>query len=330
MMTLLYIGSLFLGALGAWFIAMQGNRIGLSDKPTERSSHKTVTPKGGGVGILAAFVLSAILFELSFWIWMPAIIIAVISLIGDSLHLPQILRLFIHFTCALIVVISLSSNFRNIVPFSFVGIALIFAAAIFITGTANFYNFMDGINGIAGLTGIAAFGLLAVFQVLIKQNSDVSTQLSMIMILSLLGFLPFNYPRAKVFMGDVGSILLGFLYAVWVIRLSETWIEFVVLCSFLFPFYVDELCSMIVRLKQGDSLLQPHRRHIYQIMANQLNIEHWKVSLGYFLIQILIGLLMMALGSYGMIPVIMVLLNLFLIVFIYSIYLRKWEVLNPV
>jgi len=85
--------------------------------------------------------------------------------------------------------------------------ALMPLLVIFVVGTANFYNFMDGINGIAGITGIVGFGLIAFY----TSNSGYSTILSTLAIcmsLSCVGFLPFNVPKAKVFMGDVGSILL--------------------------------------------------------------------------------------------------------------------------
>jgi len=92
------------------------------------------------------------------------------------------------------------------------------------------------------------------------------------------GFLPFNLPKDRVFMGDVGSILLGFVYACLVVCFAKTFGDFVVLIGFLFPFYADELVIMYVRIRDGQSLTLPHRRHLYQLIANELNISHWKVS----------------------------------------------------
>jgi Fuc2NAc and GlcNAc transferase len=91
---------------------------------------------------------------------------------------------------------------------------------VFIVGTANFYNFMDGINGIAGITGVVAFGLLALFGHLHGAGEGM-VLCSLCLGAACLGFLPFNMPRARVFMGDVGSVLLGFLFALLVIFLAR-------------------------------------------------------------------------------------------------------------
>jgi Fuc2NAc and GlcNAc transferase len=84
------------------------------------------------------------------------------------------------------------------------------------------------------------------------------------MSLSCIGFLPFNVPKAKVFMGDVGSILLGFIFSGMAVYLFNDVLDFICLSSFLFPFYADELTTMIVRLKDGENLTNAHRRHLYQ------------------------------------------------------------------
>jgi len=94
---------------------------------------------------------------------------------------------------------------------------------------------MDGINGIAGITGVVAFGLIALFGVVSGAHGSLIF-LSFCMGLACLGFLPFNMPKARVFMGDVGSVLLGFVFAGLVLGLSRSFIDFVVLCAFLFPF----------------------------------------------------------------------------------------------
>ena len=163
-------------------------------------------------------------------------------------------------------------------------------------GTANYYNFMDGINGIAGITAVVGFGLLA-FYASTSGAEHSFVILSICIALSCLGFLPFNMPKARVFMGDVGSILVGFLFAAMVVMLSKSFLDFVCLAGFLFPFYADELTTLYVRIKDEfpsgrmnscgirdgwmDRLMKPHRRHVYQLLANEMGIEHWKVSVGY-------------------------------------------------
>ena len=149
---------------------------------------------------------------------------------------------------------------------------MILAMAVFIVGTANFYNFMDGINGIAAITGIVGFGLLALYSFLSESYSSFAV-LSVCIYFSCLGFLPFNMPKAKVFMGDVGSILLGFTFAGMVVWLSKNPLDFICLAAFLFPFYADELTTMAVRIRDGDNLLRAHRRHLYQVLANEKGVS---------------------------------------------------------
>lgn len=174
---------------------------------------------------------------------------------------------------------------------------------LYVTGTANHYNFMDGINGIAG---VVAFGLLAFY----ASNSGVEhcfVVLSICMSLSCLGFLPFNMPKAKVFMGDVGSVLLGFVFAAMVVLLSKSFLDFLCLAGLLFPFYAEELTTLVVRIRDGDSLTRPHRKHLYQLLANERGIAHWKVSVGYGLLQLVVGVTVLLLKPFGILIVLLIL-----------------------
>jgi Fuc2NAc and GlcNAc transferase len=174
---------------------------------------------------------------------------------------------------------------------------------IFVVGTANFYNFMDGINGISGITGIIGFGMIAFYAMNFGNNLHLST-LAICMSISCMGFLPFNVPKAKVFMGDVGSILLGFVFSGMVVYLSENVLDFICLMSFLFLFYADEFTTMMVRLKDGENLTKAHRRHLYQLLANECNISHWKISVGYGLFQFMIGISILLVKNMGLIMVV--------------------------
>jgi UDP-N-acetylmuramyl pentapeptide phosphotransferase/UDP-N-acetylglucosamine-1-phosphate transferase len=161
---------------------------------------------------------------------------------------------------------------------------------------------MDGINGIAGIAGVVAFGLLALF-CMTSGVEEALVALSICIGLACVGFLPFNMPRARVFMGDVGSILLGFVFAAMVVGLACSVNDFLVLCSFLFPFYADEFTTEFVRLRGGENLFTPHRRHVYQLLANETGIAHWKVSVGYGVLQALVGLGALLLHRYGVVTV---------------------------
>ncbi len=278
-----YISSVLLSGTGAWIVSRCALRCNLIDVPTDRSSHSVSTPKGGGVGILAAFVLASALLSISPKIWIPATVVSLVSLYGDRYDLSPKLRLFVQFTAAALF-LYMAGPQAEYLPL--VGVYLFLL--LFVVGTANFYNFMDGINGIAGITGVIGFGFLA-FYSFQWGGAAFLTALALCVSLSCLGFLPFNIPVARVFMGDVGSVLLGFVFAQMVVLLSKSLLDFVCLISFIFPFYADEITTMWLRLKSRDDLVVPHRRHLYQILANEWGISHWKVSAGYGLLQLVVG-----------------------------------------
>jgi Fuc2NAc and GlcNAc transferase len=193
---------------------------------------------------------------------------------------------------------------------------------VFIVGTANFYNFMDGIDGIAGITGFLAFLLMAVF----ARHSGAAPDLvffSLAVAFACLGFLCFNFPVAKVFLGDVGSILLGFVFACLVIFLSQDLADFLVMAGFLALFYFDEMVTMAVRIKNGDSLVEPHRKHVYQVLVNEAGIGHWQVSAGYGAAQLLVGGFAMWLHPGGAWPLLAMYLFSGLIFVGFSIVVRK-------
>jgi Fuc2NAc and GlcNAc transferase len=181
---------------------------------------------------------------------------------------------------------------------------------VFIVGTANYYNFMDGINGIAGITGLLGFALLAGYVNLIGGPAAV-TGVPVCLSIACLGFLPLNMPKARVFMGDIGSILLGSVFAGLIWLAAERVLDFVCMASFLFPFYVDELTTVLVRLKDGETLTKPHRRHYYQLLANEKGIAHWKVSAGYGVFQLVVGISVLMVRGYGLSAVILLLAGWF-------------------
>jgi len=131
------------------------------------------------------------------------------------------------------------------------------------------------------------------------------------MSVSCLGFLPFNMPNAKVFMGDGGSILVGFVFAATIVLLSKSLWDFICLSAFIFPFYADEITTMWLRIKDGENLTLPHRRHLYQLLANEYGIAHWKISMGYGVVQVFIGLSMLWFRGFGHISMICALLVYF-------------------
>ena len=113
--------------------------------------------------------------------------------------------------------------------------------------------------------------------------------MSMILAAGCTGFLPLNFPKAKVFMGDVGSIFLGFVFASFVVKMSVTINIFLCMIMFLCTFYADAVITLYYRWKRGENLMQAHRSHLYQYLSNELKLPHWKVTLLYAVVQLCFG-----------------------------------------
>jgi len=279
----------FCGAVGAFLSYKLGAIFSLIDKPNERSSHSIATPRGGGVGIWLSFlVVGFLLIEPDY---RPLIFIAgcigLLGLIDDRFEISSKIRLLLQLILSSVIVMA----YANITFFAHPASFLFFVFfVIFIAGTANFYNFMDGINGIAGLSGIVGFGLTALFLFYFTNEKSIIL-LALALASACLGFLPFNFPYAKVFMGDVGSVFLGFVFASFVIKSSSDARAFLCLIMFLSTFYGDALLTIYYRWKRGENLMKAHRSHLYQYLSNELGIAHWKVSILYAIIQMMIGLL---------------------------------------
>lgn len=300
-----FIG-VFCGISGSLFVFWLGPRIHLMDKPLQRSSHLVPVARGAGIGFVMVFCLLSFIFLKEYRFGILAGILGLFSFLTDRFEITSQNRLIFHLCVAILFI-----AFFLHLPFSLIGVLLFFFWAVFIAGTANFYNFMDGINGIAALTGIVAFSFMAFYASRYAYNIPVYV-LSTGIIFACLGFLPFNIIRPKVFMGDVGSITLGFVYAAQTALLAKNFLDFVCLFSFLFPFYADELVTMWVRLKGRQDLTVAHRRHIYQFLANELKIPHWRVAIFYVFIQICAGTTVLFFRPFGVIILLFILCVFFM------------------
>ena len=155
--VILYMGCLALAGVGAWVISRWGPLMGVLDRANHRSSHDGVVPKGGGIGLLAAFIFSAWQLSLPHLFWISVGVISLLSLYGDRRELGPRIRLSVQFLGSVGLLFALFSwqgrewPIYLLMPF----------IAIFVVGTANYYNFMDGINGMAGITGVVGIGLIA-------------------------------------------------------------------------------------------------------------------------------------------------------------------------
>lgn len=253
------------------------DHFNIIDKPNERSSHKEVTIRGGGIIFLFAAIVAVILHP-EFWMSVLGMfIIGVISFIDDRITLSGRIRILFH----LIAVTLLFTSLGIFGVFQWWIVAMLYIVVI---GIINAYNFMDGINGITGAYSLVILcGLQYVnYQVLNFIHSD----LIWLPALACLVFLFFNFrKRAKCFAGDVGSVTIAF----WIIFLIAKLIlgtgnySYIL---FLAVYGVDAVLTIIHRLKLKQNIFDAHRLHFYQILANEQKWPQLLVSSLYALLQL--------------------------------------------
>ena len=260
-------------------IADQCNII---DKPNERSSHSTIVLRGGGIIFLIGVWIWSIFFGFQYpWFLAGLTLVAGISFVDDIRSLPDSVRLVAQFTAAAMAFYQL-----GILHWSMWWIILL--ALIVYVGATNVINFMDGINGITAGYSLAVLIPLALVNMngaFIKQSLIIST------ILALLVFCTFNFRpkgKAKCFAGDVGSIgiafIMLFLLGNVIIKTGDiTWL------IFLLVYGVDGCLTIVHRIMLHEDLGEAHRKHAYQIMANELKIGHVKVTSLYMVMQLVIS-----------------------------------------
>ena len=280
-MTYLIIFVLLLAAELVYFRI--ADKFNIIDKPNERSSHSTIVLRGGGIiFLIGAWVWSAF-FGFDYpWFLAGLTLVAGVSFVDDIRSLPDSVRLVAQFAAAAMAFYQL-----GILHWSMWWIVLV--ALIVYVGATNVINFMDGINGItAGYS-------LAVLLPLMAVNMDggyVEQSLIVSTVLASLVFCIFNFRpkgKAKCFAGDVGSIgiafIMLFLLGNVIIKTEDiTWL------IFLLGYGVDGCLTIVHRIMLHENLGEAHRKHAYQLMANELKIGHVKVTSLYMVIQLMVSL----------------------------------------
>jgi len=264
------------------------DKLNIIDKPTERSSHTQITLRGGGIIFYFALVIFFIISNLQYSYFFAGLtLISFISFADDVRPQSRLLRLCIHFTAMLLMFFQWNL-FEQHWYFA------IFALVICI-GIINAYNFMDGINGITGLYSFAVLiSLWFVNNFVIK--GFVHNSLIYCVLLSLVVFGFFNFrKKAKCFAGDVGSVSMAFIliFLLGILIIKTQNISYIMLLS---VYGVDSVLTIIHRIILKENIFKPHRRHLYQILANEKKMPHLLVSTIYAALQILIfiGLLVFA------------------------------------
>lgn len=275
--------ALFLtGALRRYALARS-----LIDIPNARSSHVVPTPRGGGVAIVVSFLLALMwTASLGFVAWPLTLAllgagvgIAVLGFLDDHGHISARWRLLGHFiaaTWALFWIGGLPplTLFGFALDLGWIGHAL---AAVYLVWLLNLYNFMDGIDGIASVEAICVCLSGALLYWL--AGNELAALLPLLLAFAVAGFLYWNFPRARIFMGDAGSGFLGITLGV--LSLQAAWTAPQLLWSWLIllgVFIVDATWTLLRRLFRGDKVYEAHRSHAYQFASRQFG-KHLPVTL---------------------------------------------------
>lgn len=268
------ICALVVSALLSFALSRYRGRFALLDQPNARSLHHRAVPRSGGLAVLAGITVGAWVAGLSAWFpgvgWTAAgfALVALVSFADDVRHLPALLRILVHLAAAGLLV-----HWGGMAPAAlhlFPGLSLLgppwliqLLCLLFVAWMVNLYNFMDGMDGFAGGMAVIGFGTFALLGAL--AGSPAYAVAAGLVAAAAGGFLPFNFPPARLFMGDVGSGSLGFLagfFMLWAetAALFPLWIG---LLTFS-PFIVDSTWTVIRRTVQGKKPWQAHREHFYQ------------------------------------------------------------------
>lgn len=272
------------------------------DHPNERSLHVNPTPRTGGVAILIALGIGALglsainrLEPDLIWLVPGILLLGIVSFLDDRFGVRPVHRLFVHVMAALLLVYG-----------SFVITALelpvgrwewptwmaVPVSVLFIVWMINLYNFMDGMDGFAGGMAVIGFGTFALLGLLAGHGGFVMLNLAVMAATG--GFLLFNFPPAKIFMGDVGASVLGFLaaaFTLWGARagIFPFWVAIVVFSPFIF----DATVTLLRRLLRGERVWEAHRGHYYQRVV-RMGWGHRRTVLWEYALMLLCSVLALA------------------------------------
>lgn len=260
-----------------YFMRAYALKKNIIDNPNERSSHSVPTPRGGGVAVVCSYLLAlAILIytqQLTVHIGLTLItagfVIALLGFLDDHGHINSMLRLAIHFLVAIAAVISLG-GFAEVTVFNNIQLGFFanIIAVLFLVWLLNLYNFMDGINGIASVEAITTVVSMAILYYLL--NISLSPDLLWLLAACVFGFLLWNFPKAKIFMGDACSGFLGLTLGILaLIALKENLSLFCAWIICLGVFVVDATYTLIKRVLSGYKMYDAHRSHSYQILSRK-------------------------------------------------------------
>jgi len=267
-------------------------RFNIVDKPNERSSHTRVVLRGGGIIFTIALWLWSVMYGFHYpWMLAGVTLAAGISFIDDIRSLPDSVRLGVQFVSVFLILQDVGFLRAETGELEagdlLLHICAVLAALIVCVGCVNIYNFMDGINGI---TGGYSMAMLIPLYLLNGRYGFVEDSLLAVIGMSVLVFCLFNFrKRAKCFAGDVGSIGIALILTFCMARLMLATGDVAWMVLFL-VYGADGMMTILHRIQLRENLGQAHRKHAYQLMANELKIPHVIVATIYMVMQLVISL----------------------------------------
>jgi Fuc2NAc and GlcNAc transferase len=280
----------------AWLVARNASKLGLLDVPNERSSHRTSTPRGGGIGIIAGvaagllvLVASGIRLDRNLEVLLGgAVAIAVLGAIDDRRSIRARYRIAVQLAVAIAVVILIGGVPRLPLPPPLdisIGLLATPVAVLWLVGVTNFYNFMDGIDGLAAAQAVASCAgvVLAVW-------AAGAVELAFVLAAAAIGFLILNSPPARIFLGDVGSTSVGFAIAGLPLLAPPDGRPMALLAVAigLSLFLLDPLETLVRLIRSGYRIGRAHREHSYQALATSRS-RHRAVTAGLALVGLVLS-----------------------------------------
>ncbi|MFT7570135.1 MAG: UDP-GlcNAc:undecaprenyl-phosphate GlcNAc-1-phosphate transferase [Paracoccaceae bacterium] len=308
---ILFAIALFCASVAATYLVV---RLGILDEPNHRSSHARPTPSTGGIAIVATFAIGfAIVWAVSdqarlstlhlFGFAISALGIALVGFLDDLKRLKTFKIKLGAQIAASLVLLAFGIVFSRVslpgigaIDLGWLGYPL---TVLWVVALTNMFNFMDGLNGLAGGTAVTVATFLCA--VTFIEGSFFVYIFCYIMAAGAAGFLVFNFPRARLFMGDVGSQFIGFSFAALAVIAAEidaSRTSFLVVPLLFFNFIFDTIFTFCRRAMRGEDVTQAHRTHLYQLL-NQIGWSHVQVSLFHICVTVAQGIGALVLIGYG-------------------------------
>lgn len=292
-------------------------RLRVVDRPHHQSSHTGVVVRGGGIVFYAAYTLWFVITGMEFPMIFAGLSIIAMTSFADDIHsISPKVRMVLQFIALMVMLYETR-------VFSFPIVGMLFLSVVCV-GIVNIYNFMDGINGMTG--GYSLVITLALLYVDYNIVDFIKAELLWYLLLAIVVFNLFNFrKRANCFAGDVGSLSMGFILVFLILKLIVSY-GHMYWVAFLVVYGVDGGMTIMHRILLRENLLKPHKKHAYQIMANELHMSHLQVSAIYMTLQAICCVVMIAWPSYYTLSAeVVVLIGMYLVFMkkYYHLHVRK-------